>query len=128
MMGQNQIQTYINNFRRRITPFLLPGIGLHCKIFPSSSGGAILVFKIGVNIENDDVYEPESPSLGNALSKIEQRAFGGNLEGFKFGGTNVVLEQNQIIFIKDGTSEEWTDKAAEKDAQSVLSPIGRGRK
>ena len=128
MTNQSQIQAYIDNFRRRIASSLRPSIGLHCNIYPASSGGAVLVFRVGPNVENDDVYQPSYPSLGNALSQIEQRAFGGNLEGFTFGGTNVILEQDRIIFIKDDSLAEWSDSAAEKDVQSVLIPHRRGQK
>lgn len=41
MINRSQIQAYINNFRRRIAPFLRPGIGLHCNIYPALSGGLI---------------------------------------------------------------------------------------
>jgi hypothetical protein len=121
MTDQSQVQAYINNFRRRITSFLRPGMGLRCDIFPATTGGAVLVFRIGPNVENDDKYQSPNSSLGSALSQIEQRAFGGNLEGFTFRGTNVILEQDRIIFIKDGSINEWSDSAAKNDVQSVLA-------
>lgn len=119
-MNKKQIQTYINNFRRRLARYLKPGIGLNCSIYSASSGGAILVFQIGSSVENDDVYQPPSPNLGQALAHIEQRAFGGNLDGVRFGGTNVILEPGKIIFIKDDSDSEWSDAAAAKDVRSVL--------
>ena len=128
MTAHSQIQSYINNFRRHIAPFLRQSMGLHCSIYPASSGGAVLVFRVGPNVENDDDYKPANSSLGSSLSQIEQRAFGGNLEGFTFGGTNVILEQDRIIFIKDQSPNEWSDSAAEKDAQSVLTPHRRVQK
>jgi hypothetical protein len=128
MTDQSQVQAYINNFRRRIAPFLRPGMGLQCNIYPADSGGAVLVFRIGPTVENDDEYQSAYPTLGSALSQIEQRAFGGNIEGFNFGGTNVILEKDKIIFIKDGSIDEWSDSAAEKDAQSVLPHHRRGQK
>lgn len=128
MTEQSKVQAYINNFRRRLAPFLRPGIGLYCNVYPSVDGGAVLVFRIGQNVENDDRYHPAYPSLGRALSQIEQRAFGGNLDGFTFGGTNVILEQDRIIFIKDGSAQGWSDTAAEKDVASVLAPHRRGQK
>lgn len=126
MKSKSQVQRYINNFRRRIARFLRPGIGLNCTIYPAKTGGAVLEFKIGPEIENDDNYKAESNSLGSALSQIEQRAFGGNLEGFHFSGTNVVMEPNKIIFIKDDSSSEWSDSAAEQDVQRIVHPNQRG--
>jgi hypothetical protein len=126
MTSKNNIQKYINNFRRRLTPLLKPGIGLACNIYPAETGGAVLEFTIAPEIENDDIYKQTSPSLGRALSNIEQRAFGGNLDGFSFGGTNVILEGNRIIFIKEDSAAEWSDNAAQNDVSRVLSkPKGR---
>ena len=87
-----------------------------------------MVFRVGPNVENDDEYQSEYQSLGSALSQIKQQAFGGNLEGFTFGGTNVILEQDRFIFIKEDSLTEWSDSAAEKDVQSVLAPHRRGQK
>ncbi len=126
MTSKRNIQKYINNFRRRLTPFLKPGIGLACNIYPAETGGAVLEFTIAPEIENDDIYKQTSPSLGRALSNVEQRAFGGNLDGFSFGGTNVILEGNRIIFIKEDAAAEWSDNAAQNDVSRVLSePKGR---
>ena len=124
-MNKPQIQSYINNFRRRLAPFLRPGIGVQCSIYPATPGGAILAFKLGPAVENDDVYEPTSASLGKALSQIEQQAFGGNVENFHFGGTNTILEGDKLIFIKDGSDVEWSDQAAAKDVKAVV-PSERG--
>ena len=120
MTDRKIIQEYINNFRRRIARFLKPGIGLACNVYPAESGGAILEIAIGPGLENDDIYKENSQTLGEALSKIKQRAFGGDFEGFVFGGTNVILEDNRIIFIKDDSRSEWTDQAAQDDLGRVL--------
>lgn len=124
-MNKSQIQSYINNFRRRLAHYLRPGIGVKCSIYPAEAGGAVLVFQLGPAVENDDNYMPTSISLGKALSQIEQRAFGGNIENFQFGGTNTILERDKLIFIKDGNSVEWSDQAAAKDVNSVV-PSERG--
>ncbi len=125
MIDKSRIQGYINNFRRRLTPYLRPGIGLTCFIHLADSGGAILEFKVGPQLENDDVYNPSLPNLGRALSRIEQHAFGGNLEGFTFGGTNYVLEQDKIILIKDESLSEWSDAAALRDVRKLFERRGR---
>ena len=127
-MNKPQIQSYINNFRRRLAPFLRPGIGVQCSIYPATPGGAVLVFQLGPGVENDDIYKPESATLGKSLAQIEQRAFGGNLEGIQFGGTNTILESDKLIFIKDGSSGEWSDQAAAKDVKAVVPSERGGRK
>lgn len=119
-MDKKKFQSYINNFRRRLAQFLKPGVGLACNVYPSSDGGAILEFLIGDATENDDNYKEISSSLGGALSNIEQRAFGGNVEGFNFGGTNTILEPNRIIFIKEANPKEWGDSSAQKDVEGLV--------
>jgi len=120
MIDKSTIQAYINNFRRRLARFLKPGIGLTCLVHPAETGGAILEFKIGRGIENDDIYRPVSPTLGRALAGIEQSAFGGNLDGFTFAATNVILEEDRIILIKDASDSEWDDAAADRDVRTVV--------
>lgn len=127
-MDKTKYQSYINNFRRRLALFLKPGLGLLCNIYPSDDGGAIIEFVIGNNIENDDIYKESSKSLGAALSQVKQRAFGGNLEGFHFGGTNTILEDNRLIYIKESNPNEWSDKAAEKDVMSIVPNSKRAAK
>jgi hypothetical protein len=120
MIEKQIIQEYINNFRRRIVRFFRPGMGMTCNVYPTESSGAILEFAIGPGIENDDIYNESTPKIADALGKIKQHAFGGNLSGFVFSGTNVMLEDNRIIFIKDDSPAEWTDSAAERDLARVL--------
>jgi hypothetical protein len=127
-MDKKKYQGYINNFRRRLAQYLKPSIGLLCNVYPSDDGGAILEFVIGVNIENDDLYKESSKSLGAALSNIEQRAFGGNLEGFTFSGTNTILENNRIIYIKEASPNEWSDSAAEREVTALISNSQRASK
>jgi hypothetical protein len=119
MTDKKVMQEYINNFRRKISRFLKPGIGLTCIVYPVEKSGAILEFTIGPGVENADKYMKVSPTVGNALSNIKQHAFGGNLDAFVFGGTNVILEANRIIFIKDNSQSEWSDKAAQQDVDRV---------
>lgn len=122
MTAKSVIQSYINNFRRRIGQYLRPGIGLACTIYPVVRLGAILEFRIGPSVENDDKYMADQRSFGSALSKIEQHTFGGDLEGFHFSGTNVIMERNRIIFIKDNENDQWSDAAAEIDVNKIVFP------
>lgn len=99
---------------------------MKCDVHLANIGGAILEFYVGSEIENDDVYHQPAPTLGKALSEIKQNAFGGNLEGFMFAGTNVILEEGRIILIKDESPSVWTDSAAIMDVRRVVrSDIGK---
>ncbi len=129
MKNKQTIQEYINNFRRRLAPYMRPGIGLACTVFPANSQGAILEFKIGPGISNTDEFRPESETVNEALTGIEQRAFGGNLSGFKFGGTNVIMEDNRIILVKgEDDPSQWNDSAADADVKRILPPANGGGK
>ena len=128
MKDKKTIQTYVNNFRRRLSPHFKPGIGLLCKVHPADKGGAILEFSFGPSLENDDTYQEVSTTVSGALASIPQNAFGGNLEGFRFAGTNVIMEKDRIIFIKDDSPSEWSDDAAEKDVSKILPNSSGGSK
>jgi hypothetical protein len=125
-MDKSKIQIYINNYRRQLTRYMRPGFGLLCNVYPAKNG-AVVEFVIGKESINDDVYHQERKSVGDALGQIEQRAFGGDLSGFTFSGTNTVLENNRLIYIKDSTPSEWSEEAVKKDVSAVL-PNSSGRK
>lgn len=128
MIDHNTIQNYINSFRVLLSRHLKPGIGVACKVYPAERGGAILEFSLGPGVQNDDIYHETSVTVGAALSGIPQRAFGGNLEGFVFGGTNTIMEGNRIIFIKDESLREWGEDAALADVQKLLPKESGGSK
>lgn len=120
-MDKSTIQKYINNFRRHLSTHLRAGIGLKAYVYPTITEGAVLVFQLGQNLENDDVYKTPSISIGEILrTKVKQNTFGGNLTGFTFSGTNTILEQDRIIFIKDSSPNEWTDAAAKNDVNKLF--------
>ncbi len=128
MKDKKTIQTYVNNFRRRLSPHLKPGIGLSCYVHPAEEGGAILEFFLGPTLENDDKYQEVSTTVSGALASIPQHAFGGKLEGFRFAGTNVIMEKDRIIFIKDDSASEWSDDAAKKDVLGIVPKPSGGSK
>jgi len=128
MKDKKLLQSYVNNFRRGISSYLKPNIGLRSIVHPSEGEGAILEFELAPGIENDDEYTAATQSLGVALQGIEQRAFGGHLENISFKGTNVILENNRIILVKgEDLAAEWSEEAVAKDLLRVLPQEG-GRK
>jgi len=123
MNNKEALQQYINNFRRHLAPYLRQGIGLACKVFPTNAEGAILEFTIGQNIPNSDVFEQPSETINAALSQIPQHAFGGNLNNFKFSGTNVIMEKSRIVLVKgENDLTQWNDAAALADVRRLLPP------
>ena len=129
MQRQEKIQAYVNNFRRHIAAFLKPDIGLVCKVHPAQNAGAILEFEFGSELENDDEYFPAEETVNAALKNIKQNLVGGNLDGFKFGGTNISMEPNRIILIKGDDSDSlWNNKGAKKDVDRIVQSFLRGQK
>jgi hypothetical protein len=65
-------------------------------------------------------------TINKALTNIQQRMFGGNLDGIKFGGTNISMEPNRIILIKgEDENPEWSDQAAQNDVKRILAPLSK---
>lgn len=127
MKKKKILQTYINNFRRHLTPNLRPGIGLACKVFPVKKDGAILEFTLGA-VENDDEYAVVSETVNVALENIQQKMVGGNLSGIKFGGTNISMESERIVLIKGEDDDSlWNDAGAKGDVQRLLQGSKRGQ-
>ena len=127
MNNKQTIQQYINDVRRHLAPHLRPGIGLAFTVFPANTQGAILEIKLGPGITNSDEFRPESNTVNDALAKIHQRAFGGNLSGFKFAGTNGIMDDNRIVLIKgEDDPEQWNDSAADSDVKRILPPAPGG--
>jgi len=120
VMEKAKVQSYINNFRRFIARFLKSDIGLHCNVYNTEREGAIVEFKMALGITNDDVYFEDSSTLSEALGNVKQKAFGGNLGGFTFSGTNTILEDNRVIYIKDQSLSEWDESAAKNDVTTLV--------
>lgn len=123
------IQNYINNLRRHLSPYLRANIGVSSKVFPAEQNGAIIEISLGPSVANEDTFMPIEPTVNEALGKIEQKAFGGNLAGFRFGGTNVIMEDNRIVLIKgEDDPLEWGDNASQSDVNRILPSKAGGPK
>lgn len=120
-MEKKYIQKYVNNFRRQISHFFKPGIGLKAYIYPTLKDGAVIVFQFGNNLENDDVYKKTFDSIPDVLKKINQNAFGGDLNNITFSGTNTIMENDRVIFIKDESTKEWSEEATKNDISKIFN-------
>ena len=127
MPDRSILQGYVNNFRRHIGRYLKPGIGIRCDVYPVRAGGAVVAFHLGTAEENDDTIHSASADFAAALSNVPQNAFGGNLSGISFHGTNTILEPDRMIFIKDDTASQWRDSAAKNDVQRIVNGARGGR-
>jgi hypothetical protein len=126
MKDKKTIQRYVNNFRRHLSPFLKPGIGLSSKIHPAIQEGAILEFSLGADVSNEDEYIEPAETVNSALRNVQQRMFGGNLDAIRFGGTNISMEPDRIVLIKGEDSLElWSDDGARTDVQRIVNVSSR---
>ncbi|WP_286915671.1 MULTISPECIES: hypothetical protein [Pseudomonas] len=123
---RENVQSYINSFRKFLSAYTRPGLGVKCLIRPARDGGAVIVFELGEHEGNRDTYKMAVTSVNKALSKVKQNAFGGNLDGFNFKGTNIIMEENGLVIIKDGNPREWTEEAAKADVEKIVPRQFRG--
>jgi hypothetical protein len=129
MQDRQTIQNYVNNFRRHISSYLKPGIGLSCKIYPSRREGAVLEFTIGPSIANEDLFEHPAESNNATLSVVPQRMVGGNLNAIRFSGTNISMEPNRILIIKgEDTPSLWSDEGAQDDVHRIIGSQARAQR
>lgn len=120
MTDKTIIQNYINNFRIQISGLLKPNIGISSVVYPCTDG-AIIEFRFGEGIEATDRYNALYNKISDALATIEQKAFGGNLDAFRFVSTNYIMEFHRLILIKDNNVTEWDMKQVEKDVLAFIS-------
>ncbi len=127
MKDQERIQRYVNDFRRHFSTYLRKGVGMSTLTHPSDLPGAIIEIRIGESVTNEDRFLEPTTSVNEALTSIQQKAFGGNLQGFRFGGTSIVMESDKIVLIKGDDSEDnWSDKSASKDVSQIVNSTDRG--
>lgn len=122
MNKQPKLKKYTELFRRNIQKFLAPGILVQTTIYPVDQEGA--VFEFLLNKDGNATEKVESPkrSVGAVLSVIPQNIIGGQFEGVRFGGTNLLLEGNRVLVIKgEDSPEHWTGSAVVSDVQRVVS-------
>ncbi len=123
------LQEYINNFRRHISPYLKPGIGLTCVTTPATREGAVFEFKLAPQIKNEDYFNTANDSVNNILKVIPQRMVGGNIDAIKFSGTNISMEPDRLILIKgDDAAELYNNNGAEEDVNRIISMLSGGHK
>lgn len=128
MENKSTIQAYINDFRRHMSKYLKKGIGLTSKAYPSQGEGCVIELKIGPNLPNDDEIAEVHQSINDVLKKIPQRIVGGNIDGVRFGGTNISMEPDRILIIKGEDDKSlWSDIGAKNDVNRIVSNLTRGQ-
>ena len=128
MKKTKRLQKYVELFKRNISLFVAPGIEIKTTIYPVEAEGAVFEFLLNKDKDSTEVIDKIRPTVGRVLSELPQRMVGGNIEGIKFGGTNLYLEGNRILIIKgEDDPSSWTGKAVGEDVQRVVSTSQGGR-
>lgn len=122
MNQTGKLKKYSELFESRLKSYLAKGIHVHTKIYPSTGEGAVFEFILDTqNTGTAKIMQPHK-SVGEILSKIDQKMIGGNVQNVRFKGTSLSLENNRIIVIKgEDEREQWTGQAASDDVDRVIS-------
>jgi hypothetical protein len=120
-MEKQDIQNYINNFRRVFSSRLKPNVGMQSTVYPFDSG-AIIVFELNLNSSNKDEVRTLSKDIYDAFKRTNlfENEKGEHLHSF--AGTNIILIKNKIVLIKDNNSSEWTLGAVDNDIYKIVKP------
>jgi CRISPR/Cas system CMR-associated protein Cmr1 (group 7 of RAMP superfamily) len=119
-MEKKEILPYLNNFKREFNSYLKNDYSLKTVIYRSNEG-VIMEILLRKDLEERDEFKKEEDSISIQLSKLDQNTFNNNPHNYKFKGTNIILEPNKIIIIKDSNLSEWTEKKAIEDVSKILN-------
>jgi len=128
MKKTTRLKKYVELFKRNISQFVPQGIDISSKIYPVEGDGAVFEFLFNKDGDSEEIIEKVRPTVGRVLSEIPQRMVGGNIEGVKFGGTNLYLEGNRILIIKgEDDPSSWSGNAVIDDVKRVVSTSQGGK-
>jgi hypothetical protein len=132
LASEEVIRRYCDEFISKHKAILRPDLNYDILAIVSKKEGSLLFieFKEG---KRQLKYELTDEPIGKVLMLLPQKAFGGDLTGVRFAGTNIVREGNKLILIKgDNSSKAWSQMEAKKDAFreiiDIRNMITHGRK
>ncbi len=125
LVSAKDFEEYGSSFMENLKKILKPEIGAEITSYLSKKDGSLIYFQLRPGDIAYKYKELESDKgISEALREIPQRAFGGNLSGIKFGGTNTIIEGDKIIFIKgENTKDLWSSEVAKDDSQKIIDSI-----
>lgn len=120
-MEKQDVQKYINNFRRLFSSYLKPNVSIQSTVYPFEKG-AIIVFELNVNSLNKDDIRTSSNDIYEAFKRTNLFENDKNEPLHSFAGTNIILIKNKIVLIKDNNLSEWTLDKVENDIEKIVKP------
>jgi hypothetical protein len=128
MQKSTRLKKYVELFKRNIKQFLAPGVHIKTTIYPVEGSGAVFEFLFNRVKDSSESIDKVRPSIGSVLSKIPQKMVSGNIEEFKFSGTNLYLEGDRTLVIKgEDDPASWSGNAVMEDVQRVVSTSQGGK-
>lgn len=121
-MDRQEIQNYINNFRRLFSRYLKSDVGIQSTVFPFDKG-SVLVNELGINMPNKDEIRSNSKEISEALKRTNlfENENGEHINSFV--GTNILLIKNKIVIIKDANEKEWSEEQSQLDIEKIIQQI-----
>lgn len=122
MNQKGKLEKYAQMFSQHFEKYLAKGISIDTVIYPADGEGAVFEFKLAQEHKGKTKYMPPRQTVGQILSEIPQNLVSGNISNVKFGGTNLVMENNRILIIKgEDAKKHWDGNAAQDDVRRVVS-------
>lgn len=121
-MDQDIIQRYVNEFRKHITPSLKSNIGLEIDIYNCGKEGAVLIVFFKPGGKSIDKEISNLNSIADVLKSINPNFISGNMSGVAFGGTNMLMQQDKIVLIKENNINEWSNMKLKDDLKKIFQP------
>jgi len=120
MAGRNLVERYVKQFRKELESNLVSGVSFRLDVLYAKDGGGVVKVTFNQKGENNDNYNGSFDTLGDAVAASGQRAFGGDLKNITFGGTNKIMDMENIYLIKSEKSEEWAIGKATQDVRDIV--------
>jgi len=128
MKRSTRLKKYVELFNRNIRHFLAPGVEIRTTIYPVEAEGAVFEFVFNRDNDSSESLDIIRPTISAVLSEIPQGMIEGDLDGVKFGGTNLYLELDRILVIKgEDDQEDWSGNAIIEDVQRIISTSRGGK-
>lgn len=123
LASEEDFKRYCEEFISKHRMILRPDLNYDILAIVSRKEGSLIFFEFKAGPRRLRYKQIDEP-IAIALMDLPQRAFGGDLSGVKFGGTNIVREGNKLILIKgDNSRKAWSNEEAVKDALREIKDI-----
>lgn len=128
MNNQKQLTKYVKLLIEKLALHIRKGLIISADIYPAKGEGAII--ELIINEKNKEIkFHQATATINVTLQHVDQKIVSGNINGIRFGGTNISMEGQRIVIIKgEDRHEEWSNKAVERDLQRIVGPHQRATK